>query len=147
MKAQAKKITDNEDAEDKCRLDKWLWAARFFKTRSLATTAIETGKVHVADGANKDSIRVKPAKEVHLGQIVHIRNRDFEIEVTVTGLSNIRRGAPEAALLYTETPASIAKRENAKITGEADFAQRERGAGRPTKRQQRDIKRFTGGTY
>ena len=147
MKTPAKKLTDNEDIEEKCRLDKWLWAARFFKTRNLATTAIETGKVHVADNANKDSIRVKPAKEVHLGQIVHIRNRDFEIEVTVIGLSNIRRGAPEAALLYTETVASIAKRENAKLTGEADFAQRDRGAGRPTKRQQRDIKKFTGSAY
>lgn len=149
MKAQAKKTIDNEDAEDlsaseKCRLDKWLWAARFFKTRNLATTAIEGGKVHVADNANKDSIRVKPAKEVHLGQIVHIRNRDFEVEVTVTGLSNIRRGAPEAALLYTETAASIAKRENAKITGETDHALRDRGMGRPTKRQAREIKKFKG---
>ncbi|HSI38398.1 MAG TPA: S4 domain-containing protein [Methylotenera sp.] len=128
-------------SDDKCRLDKWLWAARFFKTRSLATAAIETGKVHV------DGDREKPAKEVHLGQVIHIRNRDFEIEVTVQGLSNIRRGAPEAALLYTETPASIAKRENAKATGEGDHAQRERGAGRPTKRQLRDIKKFTGGAF
>ncbi|HQO16700.1 MAG TPA: RNA-binding S4 domain-containing protein, partial [Methylotenera sp.] len=81
MKAQA----DKEDT--KCRLDKWLWAARFFKTRSLATAAIETGKVHVDGG------RVKPAKEVHIGHLVHIRNKDFEVEVTVNALSNIRRGA------------------------------------------------------
>lgn len=126
------------EAEDKCRLDKWLWAARFFKTRSLATTAIDTGKVHV------DGDRVKPAKEVHIGQVIHIRNRDFEIEVNVQALSNVRRGAPEAALLYAETVESIAKRENAKLTGEHDFAQRDRGAGRPTKRQLRDIKKFTG---
>jgi len=129
------------EAEDKCRLDKWLWAARFFKTRSLATTAIDTGKVHV------DGDRVKPAKEVHIGQVIHIRNRDFEIEVNVQALSNVRRGAPEAALLYAETAESIAKRENAKLTGENDFAQRDRGAGRPTKRQLRDIKKFTGGAY
>jgi ribosome-associated heat shock protein Hsp15 len=128
-------------ADDKCRLDKWLWAARFFKTRSLATTAIETGKVHV------DSDRAKPAKEVHLGQVIHIRNKDFEIEVNVQALTNVRRGAPEAALLYEETQASIAKRENAKATGEGDHAQRERGAGRPTKRQLRDIKKFTGGAF
>ncbi len=127
------------EAEDKCRLDKWLWAARFFKTRSLATTAIDTGKVHV------DGDRVKPAKEVHIGQVIHIRNRDFEIEVNVQALSNVRRGAPEAALLYAETAESITKRENAKLTGEHDFAQRDRGAGRPTKRQLRDIKKFTGG--
>ena len=62
-------------------------------------------------------------------------------------LSNIRKGAPEAALLYMETPTSIAKRENAKLTGEGEYALRERGAGRPTKRQLRDIKKFTGGTY
>jgi ribosome-associated heat shock protein Hsp15 len=125
----------------KCRLDKWLWAARFFKTRSLATAAIETGKVHV------DGDRVKPAKEVKTGQVVHIRNRDFEIEANVLALSNIRKGAPEAALLYTETQASISKRENAKLTGENEFAQRDRGLGRPTKKQLRDIKKFTGGTY
>lgn len=127
------------EVDSKCRLDKWLWAARFFKTRSLATTAIETGKVHV------DSDRAKPAKEVRIGQLIHIRNRDFEIEVSVQALSNIRRGAPEAALLFTETPASIAKRENAKATGEGEYALRDRGAGRPTKRQLRDIKKFTGG--
>ncbi|MDP1659822.1 MAG: RNA-binding S4 domain-containing protein [Methylotenera sp.] len=130
---------DNTDT--KCRLDKWLWAGRFFKTRSLATAAIETGKVHV------DGDRIKPAKEVHVGQIIHIRNRDFEIEVAVIALSNIRRGAPDAALLYAETQASIAKRENAKATGDGEHALRDRGAGRPTKRQLRDIKKFTGGTY
>ncbi len=129
------------ETDNKCRLDKWLWAARFFKTRSLATTAIDTGKVHV------DGDRVKPAKEVHIGQVIHIRNRDFEIEVNVQGLSNVRKGAPEAALLYSETLESIAKRENAKLTGEHDFAQRDRGAGRPTKRQLRDIKKFTGSAY
>ena len=98
--------------DTKCRLDKWLWAARFFKTRSLATAAIEGGKVHV------DGDRVKPAKEVHVGQVVHIRNKDFEVEVDVLGLSIIRQGAPEAALLFAETATSIAKRENAKVTGE-----------------------------
>ena len=133
------KSEENDDA--KCRLDKWLWAARFFKTRSLATAAIETGKVHI------DGDRVKPAKEVHIGQVIHIRNRDYEIEANVLGLSNIRRGAPEAILLYTETQASITKRENAKVTGESEHALRDRGAGRPTKRQLRDIKKFTGGSY
>jgi len=133
------KTAENDDA--KCRLDKWLWAARFFKTRSLATAAIETGKVHV------DGDRVKPAKEVHTEHIIHIRNRDFEIEVNVLALSNIRRGAPEAALLYTETQTSIIKRENAKVTGEGEHALRDSGAGRPTKRQLRDIKKFTGSAY
>ena len=125
------------ELDNKCRLDKWLWAARFFKTRGLAADAIDGGKVRV------DGDRAKPAKEVKIGALINIRNKDVEIECEVTGLSNIRRGAPEAALLYAETEASKQKRDNAKITREDDHAVRERGAGRPTKRQLRDIKRFT----
>lgn len=127
-----------EQKDDKCRLDKWLWATRFYKTRSIAIDAVDSGKVRV------DGDRAKPAKEVKIGMLINIRNKDLEIEVEVAGLSNIRRGAPEAALLYTETETSKAKRENAKVTREADHAVRERGAGRPTKRQLRDIKKFTG---
>ena len=125
-------------AEGKCRLDKWLWAARFYKTRSLATDAIDGGKIHV------DGDRVKPAKEVRVGQVIHIRRKELDMEVVVKVLSVTRRGAPEAALLYDETPESAAKRDNAAVTKEADHAKRERGAGRPTKRQLRDIKKFTG---
>ena len=124
--------------DDKYRLDKWLWAARFFKTRSIAADAVDSGKVRI------DGDRAKPAKEVKIGMVVNIRNKEVEIEATVTGLSNIRRGAPEAALLYAETEASKAKRDNAKITRVADHAVRERGAGRPTKRQLREITKFTG---
>jgi len=131
-------MSASEINDEKCRLDKWLWATRFFKTRSLATDAIDGGKIHV------DSNRVKPAKEVKVGQVILIRRKELEMEVTVTALSNMRRGAPEAALLYEETAASLAKRQNLAVTGEADHAKRERGAGRPTKRQLRDIKRFTG---
>ena len=126
------------DTDNKCRLDKWLWAARFFKTRSLAADAVDSGKVRV------DGDRAKPAKEVRIGMQIAIRNKDFEIEVQVTGLSNIRRGAPEAALLYAETALSLQKREYAKVTQEAEHAARERGLGRPTKRQAREIKKFTG---
>jgi ribosome-associated heat shock protein Hsp15 len=108
----------NEEKDNKCRLDKWLWAARFFKTRNIAADALDSGKVRV------DSDRAKPAKEVKIGMLVDIRNKDFEIEIEVTGLSNIRRGAPEAALLYTETEASKTKRENAKVTRESDHAVR-----------------------
>ena len=131
-------IDKTDEMDNKCRLDKWLWAARFFKTRSIAADAVDSGKVRV------DGDRVKTAKEVKTGMLINIRNKDFEIEVQVTGLSNIRRGAPEAALLYAETEASKARRENARVTREADHAVRERGAGRPTKRQLRDIKKFTG---
>ena len=124
--------------QENVRLDKWLWAARFFKTRSIAADAVDGGKVRV------DGDRAKTAKEVKIGMLVNIRNKDFEIECEVTALSSIRRGAPEAALLYAETAASIAKRENAKLTKVDETGVRERGLGRPTKRQQRDIKKFTG---
>jgi ribosome-associated heat shock protein Hsp15 len=130
-----------DEKDNKCRLDKWLWAARFFKTRSIAVDAVDGGKVRV------DGDRAKPAKEVKIGMIINIRNKDFEIECEVTGLSNIRRGAPEAALLFTETEISKQKRENAKLTKVDEIGVRERGAGRPTKRQLRDIKKFTGVKY
>ncbi len=128
----------SEDKDNKCRLDKWLWAARFFKTRSLAADAVDGGKVRVDGG------RAKPAKEVKIGMVINIRNKDFEIECEVIALSNIRRGAPEATLLYAETDASKTKRENAKLTKVDEIGVRERGAGRPTKRELRDIKKFTG---
>ncbi|MBC7756028.1 MAG: RNA-binding protein [Bdellovibrio sp.] len=124
--------------DSKYRLDKWLWAARFFKTRSLAADAVEGGKVRI------DAERAKPAKEVRIGMLVTIRNKDFEMEAQITGLSNMRRGAPEAALLYAETANSMTKREHAKLNKVNETGVRERGLGRPTKRQQRDIKKFTG---
>ncbi|MGZ8270493.1 MAG: RNA-binding S4 domain-containing protein [Methylophilus sp.] len=124
-----------------CRLDKWLWAARFFKTRSIAADAVDSGKVRV------DGDRAKNAKEIRTGMILSIRNKDFEIEVKVNGLSNVRKGAPEAALLYQETEVSKLKREQAKVIREQEFAARDRGAGRPTKRQLREIKKFTGMKY
>lgn len=121
---------------DKVRIDKWLWAARFFKTRGLAADAIDGGKVRY------DGERPKPAKEVKLGAVLRITRPDGEWEVVVRGLSGQRRGAPEAALLYEETEASRQRREQAALTREADHAQRERGMGRPTKRDRRLIKRF-----
>ena len=124
--------------DNKVRLDKGLGAARFFKTRRLATDAVDSGKVHV-DGA-----RAKPAKEVKAGQVMRIRRSTEEMEVVVRGLSTQRKGALEAALLYAETEQSLQKRQNAQLIREADHAQRGRGLGRPSKRQLRDIKKFTG---
>jgi ribosome-associated heat shock protein Hsp15 len=124
------------DAQDKVRLDKWLWAARFFKTRALAADAIDGGKVRY------DGQRPKVAKEVKIGGVLRITRPDGEWEVVVRGLSTQRRGAPEAALLYEETEESRARREQATLTREADHATRDRGMGRPTKRDRRLIKRF-----
>ena len=87
------------------RLDKWLWAARFFKTRALAAEAISGGKVHI----NKQ--RTKPGKEVRVGTKVSISKDTYRWEVTITELASRRRSAKEAALLYEETPESHEKRQ------------------------------------
>lgn len=129
-------LSNQEDIH--CRLDKWLWAARFFKTRSIAADAVDSGKVRI------DGVRAKNAREVKLGMLISVKNKDMDIEVKVTGLSNIRRGAPEAALLYVETETSKQHNQSRKDAYHQDFAARERGAGRPTKRQLREIKKFTG---
>jgi ribosome-associated heat shock protein Hsp15 len=127
----------SEEKDDgKVRLDKWLWAARFFKTRGLAADAIDGGKVRY------DGQRPKAAKEVKIGGVLRIARPDGEWEVVVRGLSTQRRGAPEAVLLYEETEESRVRREQAAITREADHAMRDRGMGRPTKRDRRLIKRF-----
>ena len=89
----------------KLRLDKWLWAARFYKTRSLAKQAIEGGKVQC------DGTRAKPSKEIEVGVEVRLRQGLDERTVVVSALSEQRRGAPEAQLLYTETAESIKQRE------------------------------------
>lgn len=125
------------DGETKFRLDKWLWAARFFKTRGLAVDAIDGGKVRV------DGLRAKASKELRIGNEVRITRADGEWTVTVKGLSLQRRGAPEAALLYEETEESRVRREADAERRKAEFGERERGTGRPTKRDRRLIHRFT----
>lgn len=87
------------------RLDKWLWAARFFKTRKLAQDAIAGGKVHVNDQ------RAKPGKEIKIGAVLAISKETYRWLITVTAISNQRRPAPEAALLYDESQESKLKRE------------------------------------
>lgn len=121
---------------DKVRLDKWLWAARFFKTRALAKQAIEGGKVHC------DSQRVKPSKEISVGITLSIRQDLDEKVVLVKALSDQRRGAPEAALLYTETEASIAAREKRSAERKAGLAGFMASEQRPNKKQRRQIHRF-----
>jgi ribosome-associated heat shock protein Hsp15 len=121
----------------KVRLDKWLWAARFFKTRSLAKQAIEGGKVQC------DGQRAKASKEIMTAAILNIRQGWDTKEVVVTNLSDQRRGAPEAALLFEETPDSIEQRkvntEQRRVLQSASGLQTE---GRPNKKQRRQIHRF-----
>jgi ribosome-associated heat shock protein Hsp15 len=90
---------------DTCRIDKWLWAARFFKTRSLATDAVTGGRVHVNDA------RVKPARELHTGDTVDVTVGGLRRTVVVRGLSDRRGPASVAQGLYEETPESIDRRE------------------------------------
>ena len=118
------------------RADKWLWAARFFKSRSLANEAIELGRVHV----NGD--RVKPARMLKIGDKVKVQRGTDRIEVFVRFLSDVRRSAPLAQLLYDETVQSMALRQEAAERRRL-YSEPARGiTGRPTKRNRRAIERF-----
>jgi ribosome-associated heat shock protein Hsp15 len=117
------------------RLDKWLWAARFFKTRALAKAAIEGGKVHCAGE------RCKPSKEPRVGDELVIRQGFEERMVLVCALSSNRRGASEAQLLYAETADSIVRREQAAALRKAG-ALGVTTAGRPSKKQRRQLHGF-----
>jgi ribosome-associated heat shock protein Hsp15 len=125
---------------EKLRLDKWLWAARFFKTRSLAKAAIEGGKVHLGGQ------RVKVSREVSVGDTLQIRQGWDEKVVVVMALSEQRRGAPEAQRLYEETGESIAKREAEAAARKAAGGMIDRPDRRPDKRQRRQIHRFKDST-
>ena len=118
------------------RLDKWLWAARFFKTRSLAADAIAGGKVDV----NGD--RPKRARPVKIGDEIRVRSGQFEHHVIVRGLSERRGSATLAAALYEETPASLEARARMSAQLRALAASGHHEYGRPTKKQRRDHSRF-----
>jgi ribosome-associated heat shock protein Hsp15 len=128
----------DEIAGEKLRIDKWLWAARFFKTRALATEAVEGGKVHLNDA------RVKPAKTIHIGDTLQIHIGQIEYMVIVRGLSARRGPASEAVKLYEETEASRTKREALVAQLKAMNVPGSELKGRPTKRDRRLIHRFRG---
>lgn len=118
------------------RVDKWLWAARFFKTRSLASEAVSGGKVKVNGTATK------PARDLKVGDHLDIANSETRWEVTVQALSDKRGPAPEARLLYEEMPDSIIARETARSSRQ--FVQDPAADihGRPTKRDRRQMDRY-----
>lgn len=124
-----------DDKETKLRIDKWLWAARFFKTRSLAADAVECGKVLVND------VRVKPAKVITAGNTLTIRLGPYQHVVEVLALSDKRGPAPEAQKLYRETEESRLQRE---ILAAELRAQPQPAfpRGRPTKRDRRAIEKL-----
>jgi ribosome-associated heat shock protein Hsp15 len=121
---------------EKVRLDKWLWAARFFKTRSLAKAAIEGGKVHCAGQ------RIKVAREIALGDELTIRQGFDKRDVRVLALSERRLGAAAAALLYEETAASKIAREQRAVERKVGAAGFRPSDHKPDKKERRQIQRF-----
>lgn len=125
----------NDKDDERVRLDKWLWAARFYKTRALAKAAIEGGKVHCRGE------RCKPSKEPKIGEELTIRNGFDERIVVIRALSAMRRGSPEARQLYEETAESLERREEAAALRKAGALGLET-SGRPSKKQRRQLLQF-----
>ncbi len=124
------------EAEEKCRVDKWLWAARFFKTRALAREAVNGGKVHVNHERSKPSRNIKPGDELSISR------NELTYIVIVKGINHQRRPAKEAQLLYEETEQSIAKRQEVMEAIKLASASRQYHDRRPNKKQRRKIVRF-----
>ena len=129
---------DHDEGPDKVRLDKWLWAARFFKTRALAAEAVEGGKVQL-NGA-----RPKRARQVQVGDELRIRLGPYEHVVTVRALSDRRGPATQAAGLYQETDASRNAREALAVQLKSLHSIFGPERGRPTKKDRREIERLKG---
>jgi ribosome-associated heat shock protein Hsp15 len=119
------------------RLDKWLWCARFYKTRALAAAAIKGNKIRVNEQP------VKAAKSIRIGDKLLIKKTPYQYNISILKLSNNRLSATQAALLYEEEAESIKTREEMKMQIKADNASYPRTIGRPTKRNRREIIRFT----
>jgi len=120
------------------RMDKWLWAARFFKTRALAAKACEMGRVHAGE------IAAKPARDVRVGDRLTVRNEAGEFVIDVLALSSVRGPAVAAQALYRETDASKEARARAEAERKAMFAADPLPVSRPSKRDRREINRFRG---
>lgn len=124
---------------DSVRLDKWLWAARFFKTRGLAATAVAGGKVHV------NGSRAKPAKHVQVGDALRVRIGPYDWFVTVRAVTERRGSARDAQLLYDESPEGRAARERLAEAHKIAPAPAYQGKGRPTKKERRELQRLEDG--
>ena len=131
MKKDNQEKTDNE-----VRLDKWLWAARFYKTRSIAKAMIEGGKVHY------NGQRAKVSKAVEIGATLKLRQGNEEKEIVVTALSDQRRGASEAQLLYQETEKSVKQREAIAFVRKANALSMPHPDRRPNKKERRELVKF-----
>ena len=126
------------DGAEPVRLDKWVWAARFFKTRALAAEAVAGGRVEVGGH------RVKPARDVRVGDVVRVRLGPYVHVVTVRALSGRRGPAAEAAKLYEEDPASRAEREKLREQHRLAAHAFAFGEGKPTKKERRALEELRG---
>ncbi|MDP8161633.1 ribosome-associated heat shock protein Hsp15 [Pasteurella skyensis] len=134
-KAQQKNKKGREEPEA-IRLDKWLWAARFYKTRTIAKAMIEGGKVHY------NGQRIKSSKVVEIGAKVILRQGNEEKEVEILEISDQRKGAPEAQKLYQETAESIVKREKMALARKMNYLSMPHPDRRPNKKERRDLIKF-----
>ena len=125
-----------EEEKEAVRLDKWLWAARFYKTRTLSKEMIDGGKVHY------NGQRSKPNKIVEVGATLKIRQGSDEKEIVVLALATQRRGAPEAQLLYRETEQSLANREKLAMARKMNALSMPHPDRRPDKKERRDLLKF-----
>lgn len=131
-----RKDKQQQTEQESYRLDKWLWSARFYKTRTLAREMVEGGKVHY------NGQRTKPSKEVEVGAMIKLRQGNEEKEVEVLGLSNQRKAAPLAQQLYRETEESIQKREQIAWARKANALSMPNPERRPNKKERRDLLKF-----
>lgn len=129
-------MSEPEESEE-VRLDKWLWAARFFKTRSLAAEAVTGGKVAV------NGEHCKPRRVVRAGEMLTVRRGPYEWTVVVKEVSRLRGPAPQAQMLYEETEESIRRRETAAAQLKLERPPEFHSSGRPSKKDRRAIAKFT----
>jgi ribosome-associated heat shock protein Hsp15 len=130
-------MSEGKPIANQVRIDKWLWAARFFKTRSLAVHAVSGGKVQV------NGNRVRSSRIIQIGEILRIRRGEEEFTITVLGLSMVRRPAVEARLLYEESEESMRLRQESARMRSLLAAGQSIPAKRPDKRDRRKIREFT----
>jgi ribosome-associated heat shock protein Hsp15 len=128
-----------EKPTEAVRLDKWLWAARFYKTRALAREMVDGGKVHY------NGQRSKPSKVVELNAVLTLRQGNDERTVVIKGITEQRRPASEAVMLYEETPESIEKREKTALARKLNALTMPHPDRRPDKKERRDLMRFKHG--
>jgi ribosome-associated heat shock protein Hsp15 len=131
---------NKENIHESMRLDKWLWCARFYKTRSLAASAIKEGKIRI------DGSKVKPARLVQIDDKIEIRRKPYQYEINVLNLAKSRSSASDAALLFHEPSESVKKREILLSQLKLASAAQDHNGSRPDKQQRRKIIRFTRGS-